>query len=843
ERPKPSLPHSRGGRDRTRQFAMAFVNLSLLLGTLLIGIPIALHLAMRRKPRKLKFPALRFIQQHQAANRRRLRLRHWLLLLLRCLLLALAALALARPSVASNVFGNWLVVGTLSLLLILVGLLFFVGLFTQQSKLLLTALGGLAAGVLAALLFTLIGTLQASEGLRIGDREAPVAAVMVFDSSPRMRYRQNNQTRLELARETANWMIGQLPPESRVAVLDSRAITPSFSVSMGAARRTVQRVKSTGAPRPLDRLLETALQLLRRSRLKRKEIYVYTDLTAAAWQIDDADRLRRKFEQAAEVSVYLIDVGTETPRNFSLGDLELSEQTVSKNGQLTISTTISCIGSGGKRAVTLYVEDVDPTLPIVRNDEVIVPESRVHSRQEVTLDEGDSEQIEFVLSSQSPGMRHATIRIDAQDALSSDNTRFLSVKVREPWQVLVAAPSQVNTSAFVEAVAPYEQRTAGQAIHDCTTITPTELPTQALDDFAVVVLIDPTPLPAATWEQLGTYVRGGGQLALFLGHHAGEGDAFNTPEALELMPGELGRQYRVSGRGVFLAPHSYDHPILQKFRPIASSVPWDQFPVFRYWNIPRRAPNTQVILRFGSNRPALLERPVGEGTVLTLTTPITEPERPAGRAAWNELAGPNDWPRFILVNEIVRYLSQHGTGTYNFETGQTVHLPSTSEAVNRYLLFLPEGNTQRVQARDGQLTIKTTDSPGTYRLKGDGQQQGAGGFSVNLPARAGRLERTTKEHLDERLGKNRYQLAHDRTQIEREQGHQRSGREFYSLLIAVLAVVLILEHLLANRFYRDTQTAPAAKGIFRRASAQRRDGAGGMDFQRDTSDRQRYNAS
>ncbi|MGM0486708.1 MAG: BatA domain-containing protein [Planctomycetota bacterium] len=823
---------------------MAFVNLSLLLGTLLIGIPIALHLAMRRKPRKLQFPALRFIQQHHEANRRRLQLRHWLLLLLRCLLLALAALALARPSVSSNLFGNWLIVGTLSLLLVLVCLLFFVGLFTRQSKLLLTALGGLGAGVLAALLFTLIGTLQASEGPRIGDAEAPVAAVMVFDSSPRMRYRQSNRTRLELAQETASWVIGQLPPESRVAVIDSRAITPAFSVSPAAARRTVRRVKTTGAPRPLDQLLETALQLLRQSQLKRKEIYVYTDLTAAAWRIDDPDRLRRKFEQAAEVSLYLIDVGTENPQNFSLGDVELSQETLSKNGTLTIRTTISCVGSGGKRSVALYVEDMDPTLPVVRDGEVIVPESRVHSRREVTLEDNGSEQIEFALSSQSPGMRHATIRIGAQDALSIDNSRFLSVKVREPWQVLVAAPDSVNTSAFVEAVAPYEQRIAGQAIHECTTITPSELPAQALDDFAVVVLIDPTPLPPAAWEQLGTYVRGGGQLAMFLGHHAGEGDAFNIPEALELMPGKLGRQYRVSGRGVFLAPHGYDHPVLRKFRPIASSVPWDQFPVFRYWNIPRLSADTQVILRFGSNRPALLERPVGDGTVLTLTTPITEPERPPGREAWNELAGPNDWPRFVLVNEMLRYLSQHGRETYNVETGQTVHLSSPpSRSPNRWLLFLPDGNTRRVRARDDRLTIKTTDSPGIYRLKGDGESQGTRGFSVNLPARATRLERTTEEHLDEHLGRNRYQLAHDREQIEREQGHQRTGREFYSLLIAVLAVVVILEHLLANRFYRDTERPPSARGILRRESKPAEEGLGGRAFQRETPDRQRHNTS
>ncbi len=76
---------------------MTFVNLSLLLGAVLIGVPIVLHLVMRQQPKQLIFPALRFLQKRHESNRRTLRLRHWLLLLLRCLVVALAALALAPP--------------------------------------------------------------------------------------------------------------------------------------------------------------------------------------------------------------------------------------------------------------------------------------------------------------------------------------------------------------------------------------------------------------------------------------------------------------------------------------------------------------------------------------------------------------------------------------------------------------------------------------------------------------------------------------------------------------------------------------------------------------------------
>lgn len=78
---------------------MSFLNLSLLAGTALVGLPVLLHLVMRQRPRPLEFPALRFLQPRHETNQRRLRLRHLLLLLLRMAVIGLLALALARPSV------------------------------------------------------------------------------------------------------------------------------------------------------------------------------------------------------------------------------------------------------------------------------------------------------------------------------------------------------------------------------------------------------------------------------------------------------------------------------------------------------------------------------------------------------------------------------------------------------------------------------------------------------------------------------------------------------------------------------------------------------------------------
>src|SRR5438105_2761551 len=93
---------------------MAFVNASLLLGGALVAIPVVLHLIMRQRPKQLLFPALRFVHERRLANQRRLQLRHWLLLVLRCGAIALLVFALSRPSVSSGALSSWIAAGLLA---------------------------------------------------------------------------------------------------------------------------------------------------------------------------------------------------------------------------------------------------------------------------------------------------------------------------------------------------------------------------------------------------------------------------------------------------------------------------------------------------------------------------------------------------------------------------------------------------------------------------------------------------------------------------------------------------------------------------------------------------------
>jgi hypothetical protein len=781
---------------------MTFVNLSLLIGGAFVAIPIVLHLIMRQKPKQLIFPAVRFIQQRRIANQRRLQLRHWILLALRCAAIGLVALALARPSVASADMSNWLAIGLTGAVVIGVGIIAIVAAAMRASKTLVIGLAAAAAAQAIWLLFAVVRTVSGGTPV-LGDQEAPVAAVLVVDTSPRMEYRQDNKTRLELARETGDWLIRQFPADSEVAVIDSRSGSGAFAVDRAAAAKMIERVRPTGTPRPLPETITTAIHLAKQHEHVRKEVYVFTDLAQAAWNSPAGDDLSKLLDDNQNVLLYLIDVGAEKPRNFALGDLTLSSEVVPQGSELALEVEVRALGPGGNKTVEVQLEESDPTLPIIRDGKPVLPKSVRRGSQELKLGDGAAERVRFVLRKLDPGVHQGLVRILGEDGLALDDQRFFAVQVQEAWPVLVVAPAEVATTYFVEAIAPREFRETGRARFKCDVIDQTRLAAQELGDYRAVALLDPQPLTPDVWTKLADYATRGGGVGFFLGHNAQPLTSFQDPEALGLLGGKLTRQTRSAG-DLFIAPRSFDHPITAAFRQIETNVPWDRFPIHFHWNLDELAADARTIIPYGNNKPALVEHRVGRGRVLTLTTPVSDPPRPKGYEAWNRLAtGEDAWPYLMLVNETMLYLVGSGQTRLNLQAGETAVLPNDeAEYPPRYQLFTPLDQPQDLPARDGRLTVRFTDNPGAYRLRGQKEGPIVRGFAVNLSQETSDLARLAPSRLDELLGKDRYQLARDKEQIDRAVGNDRVGSEFYPLLFTLVALVLGLEHVLGNRFYK-----------------------------------------
>jgi hypothetical protein len=148
----------------------------------------------------------------------------------------------------------------------------------------------------------------------------------------------------------------------------------------------------------------------------------------------------------------------------------------------------------------------------------------------------------------------------------------------------------------------------------------------------------------------------------------------------------------------------------------------------------------------------------------------------------------------------------------NYEVGEPVSLTvRDATGQGRYQLFVPSGIWQEVTATKNRVALQFADTPGTYRLRPASGRGTNWGFSMNLPTQATNLERLEPEVLNQCLGAGGYRLARDREAVNREVGEARIGHELYPWLLVFVVLVLVLEHLLANRFYNRRSGLPSAR--------------------------------
>ncbi len=204
--------------------ALAFAYPGVWMAAAAVAAPVLIHLILRRRPRRVIFPAMRFVQASHQANRTRNRLRYWLLLAMRVVaVLAIVAL-LAGPRLA--------------------------------------------------------GSEPAPASTE------PAAVVVAIDNSGSMGYRFGDRTHLAYGKAQAKRFIEALPAGSRVAVIaahDPQA-RAAFHVDRRLVLHQLEQVPQTSAALPVAPLLRRAQGLLAEADLPRRLVLLVNDRTARSWE-------------------------------------------------------------------------------------------------------------------------------------------------------------------------------------------------------------------------------------------------------------------------------------------------------------------------------------------------------------------------------------------------------------------------------------------------------------------------------------------------------------------------------------------------------------------------------
>jgi hypothetical protein len=271
---------------------MMFLNPWLLAGIASIAAPIAIHMLMRQKVRRIKWAAMRFLQVAVQRNERRLRVEDLLLLLLRCLLLILLALALARPA------------------------------------------------------------FRAAAGIAVGG--GPRTVVIALDNSYSMGLTDGGSSRFDNGKRAAEQIVDQLPVGSQVAFLlfsdVARPVIAEPAADLNLVRKMIGDAALTDRGSNVHPALSDALDILKRHASDRAGIYLITDGQATGWKEMAAMR-HEVTEAAAHVGIVIPGPG-EQP-NLGVSDLALGSAMVPVGGATRFSIEATNYGKEPARNVTV----------------------------------------------------------------------------------------------------------------------------------------------------------------------------------------------------------------------------------------------------------------------------------------------------------------------------------------------------------------------------------------------------------------------------------------------------------------------------------------------------------
>lgn len=825
---------------------MSLIHPGLLLGIALAIIPVILHFLLRSKPKKLIFPALALLQRKKIQNSRRLKLRHLWLLLLRILVIVAIVLALTRPSLPPANYGFSTYELTMLIAISLIAILAYLGLMrhfqkqriSQQSlnthRTFLRGGIGAAAFLLVALLvlwpYQRRISAEISEPLPAVAENIPVTAVFLFDTSLSMDYRQDSLSRLDQARTIADEHLSNLPAQSRISVMHSSSEDNfPFQSDLTAVQSRMKSLKTSAFSLFLDDRLRAAINRqeddFKRSQSAQepgagpsasadqfvREIYIYTDLARSAWRNQPSQAIRQQLERLKWLGIYVIDVGVTNPKNIGISHVTLSRESITLGNSVTVKAEIMTSGiTSENTTLELYTQNEKGQL--IKRDQRLLSTT---ASTETNTDSGPASksnqetQLEMSLTNISQKTTQGELRLTSSDPYLPDDVRYFTILAEPPPEILIISPDSASAQLWSAALAPEKLVALKKNRYHCKVVSLNELDSTPLEQYAAVYLINVTALPPKAWRLCSEYVENGGGLCFVLGS---DGDApesmivsFNSLAAQKVLPMEL------LGSLKFIPPEFLDlennpHSLFEYFQELGGTGELSTREVSRFWRV-EPTEQGQVIATYTDSRnsPAIIERNLGQGKVVVLTTGVDS-------SGWSQLLFAR-WSYLAFADQLTRYLIHTRSNRANYLAGEiaSYQWPASATKPETFLLRTPDLKQLLIQVKAGaqQITIPETTAVGQYQLidNSSNSTRSSSGFSVNVSPAESNFTPISENELDQFLGVDRYSITHDMEGLKRTIRTGRLGVEIFPLLATLLLLLFCLEHFTANFFYEIDQSA------------------------------------
>ncbi len=751
----------------------SFTTPLLLIGLAAAAIPFLLHLLSSVKAQEVYFPTLRFLQLSMEKTARRRRIQHWLLLLLRSLLLALLAIGAAEP--LSRATGGWL---------------------TGRSY---------AAVLIVDNSFSMLAE---------GDVPADQAA------------NPDDRTRLARAKRQAAALLESTGKPTVAAVMTTvgGVVPDDLTADVDDLVRAVSAARIGYGPSLLAQRVASAVDLLAHDSSPQKSIYVLSDMQKTSF--DEVAQLR-ELAAAKDVHLLIVDTsGAGADDNVAVTKVQVAGKYV-LNQRATVRATL--VNSASTPRTFEASVRIDGRGEVARLEGLLgAGEGKIVSFPGFQLDRAGAVGGEVFVKVASKDI----LPLDNMRRFSLDvagGVPVLIVAGPSPPGV----PATLGSAGMLEVALDPFGASAASAVGPGPSrwsVSPRTISARRFgpNDLAKVDAAFfcnvPTFTPAQARAMIA-FARGGGTVVIFPGPDT---DAANYNRLLAdesddgpLLPAQLGQavgQVGPTAGAVRVDWVDTTHPYLVGLHEKAGDYLGVR--VQRYFRLVKLSPSRRTLLRLaavdddGSHHPLMLTDRCGAGRVVLCTTTASR--------QWSNLpvAQANV---FLPMMVRISLLARRGAGSNNTHEagGQVVIAPRTRWGENtgvsagaRVNVFVPARPDEKPTPRALALAegpqglgalFRETERIGEYRweIEGDGRvTPHAGRFVVNPYGPESRLTTLSSSELTRTLaerGNDRVYVAPTIGAVTEAALADSERDRWWDVLLVAAIIVLVIEALVANR--------------------------------------------
>ena len=608
----------------------------MLIGLVAVAIPILIHLLNRQRATLVDWGAMRFLLESLTSRSRRILIEEIILMVLRCLVVALLVLAMARPYLLARSAIPWpVVLPAMIVAVILAGIAGAMWANARARWLLLGVAGlltivavgaSIVEGVLQDRTWTLTG----------GQRDVAI----LIDGSASMTIPVDGKPNFERAIDEAKTVIRSCGAGDAFSLIVAgpapRAVVRNPITDREELAQALHDLVPTGGAMRVLESLDAAATSLAAGTRPAKEIVLITDGQSVGWDARNETRWKargaalKSFPVPPRIVCRTLSLPPEL-HNAAVGDIRFSRTVVGTDRPVRIDVTI--VNTGTTPIEPLSVELLVDGVSVARQD-----------AGEMARDAAETVRFDHRFAKSGPHV--VTAKVLSEDEMPSDNeaSRVLPVIDKLPVLIVEGNPSPRaldGAASFVDiALTPIDEEEAQPAqkedakaadkkpeaegvLGSLVTTTVVDAPDIAsvtdFERYSLVILANVPRLPQATAANLVRYVQGGGGLLIVLGDKAVT-DFYGgwTSEGGQLfVPAALGQRKSLPEAPAHFGIKTLSHPAMGLMRDTTQSDV-ERAVVTAFWTL--TIDNKDQDVRIGglldTGDPLLVERRVGKGYVL-----------------------------------------------------------------------------------------------------------------------------------------------------------------------------------------------------------------------------------